>query len=404
MGSAMMLALISSGAMAGNKVYDEASLQQAIAQANANSNITRIIFEKNAVINLTAPVIYNGVQPLILVGRGATVDGSTAGSFVLDDDLTAITEDGTLVFNTAADITIRNLTVDNSATRGIVVNVPEDAQGDDIKVTLNRVNVLNSALYGVHVDDNTDEFDDGAAGSNIGIDLTIRNSNFVGNGTGAIDFDGIRVDERAEGDIDSFIINTHIDANGGDGIELDEAGNGDVDATMIHVTLNDNGFYNEEDLDDGFDIDEADGGDLDATLVHVVANGNLDEGLDFDEAGEGDVSLYLRDVEADNNVDEAIKADEEDQGDLRVNLKKVSVSNSGDDGIQFTELGEGKIKGKLFKVTAKNNVKYGIKAEQWIEEDEPAPVEEAGQLKVKKVTLTDNSKGDEIETNNVVIK
>ena len=399
-----MLALISSNTIAGNHVYDEGSLQQAIAQANADSAITRIVFKRNAQIYLNAPVIYNGSQPLTLVGRGASIDGSNAGSFVLDEDLTAVTEDGTLVFNTAADVSIRNLTVDNSATRGVVVNVPEDAQGDDIKVMLNHVNILNSALYGLHVDDNADEFDDGVAGSDIGVDLVIKNSNFIGNGTGAIDFDGVRVDESAEGDIQSFIVNTHIDANGGDGIELDEAGNGDVDSTMIHVTLNDNGFYNEEDLDDGFDIDEADEGDVEATLIHVVVNGNLDEGLDFDEAGEGGILLMLRSIEADNNADEAIKADEEDEGDLRVNMKKVNVSNSGDDGIQFTELGEGKIKGKLFKVTAENNAKYGVKAEQWVVEDEPAPAETAGKLKVKKVTLSGNGKGDDIKTNNVVIK
>ena len=406
MGSAMMLALMSSTAISGvsGKIYDEASLQQAIAQANTNSNISRIVFKRNAEVHLSSPVIYNGIQPLTIVGRGATVDGSAAGSFVLDDDLTAVTEDGTLVFNTAADITIRNLTVDNSATRGIVINIPDDAEGDDIRISLNRVNILNSALYGLHVDDNADEFDEGEAGSAIGVELNISYSNFVGNGTGAIDFDGVRVDERGEGDIDSFIVKTHIDANGGDGIELDEAGSGDVRSTMIHVTLNDNGFYNEEDLDDGFDIDEADEGDIDATLINVVVNGNLDEGLDFDEAGEGNIELNIHGVKADNNADEGIKADEEDEGDIRVRLTRVVVKNSGDDGIQFTELGEGKIEGKLLKVTAKKNAKYGVKAEQWVEEGESAPVEGAGQIKVKKITLSGNGKGDEIETNNVVVK
>jgi hypothetical protein len=57
-----------------------------------------------------------------------------------------------------------------------------------------------------------------------------------------IDFDGIRVDERGQGDIHATIINTHIDSNGGDGLELDEAGRGSIDTILKHVTFNDNGF------------------------------------------------------------------------------------------------------------------------------------------------------------------
>ena len=407
MSSAVILALISLNTLGGylpGKVHDEASLQQAIALANTNINVSHIVFKRNAEIHLVAPVIYNGIQSLTIVGSGSSVDGSSAGSFILDDDMTAVTEDGTLVFNTAADITIHNLTIGNSATRGVVINIPEDAEGDDIQISLDRVNILNSALYGLHIDDNMDEFDDGAAGSVIGIKLNISHSNFIGNGTGAIDFDGIRVDERGEGDIDSFIIKTHIDANGGDGIELDEAGSGDVDSVMIHVTLNDNGFYNEEDFDDGFDIDEADEGDVDVTLIHVVANGNLDEGLDIDEAGEGDIGLNIYAVKVNNSADEAIKADEGGEGDIHVHLIMVAVKNSGDDGIQLTELGEGKIEGKLLDVTSKNNAKYGFKAEQWAKEGELVSLEEAGQLKVKKATLSGNGEGDQVGTNNVTVK
>lgn len=398
----VLAAALSGNAVAMNKVYDEVSLQQAIAAANADSSISRIHFKKNAQIVLTAPVIYTGSQPLLVRGNGAVIDGSLAGSFVLDADLTAITEDGTLVFNTAGDITIRNLTIKNSATRGIVVNIPDDAQGGDIAVYLHRVKVLDSALYGLHIDDNADEFDDGTEGSAIGIDLHISRSSFIGNGTGAIDFDGVRVDERAEGDINAFIINTHIDANGGDGIELDEAGEGGVDATMVRVTIDGNGFFNEEDLDDGFDIDEADNGDIEVNLFAVQVSDNRDEGLDFDEAGEGDMEMKLHGVTAINNADEGIKADEEDAGDIEAKLHRVKVVDSGDDGIQFTELGEGKIEASLRRVTARNSAKYGIKAEQWVVEDEPAPVEKAGTLKARHVILEGNAKGDEIKTNNIL--
>ncbi|TDP01898.1 hypothetical protein [Marinomonas balearica] len=114
--------------------------------------------------------------------------------------------------------------------------------------------------------------DDGDLGSAIGIKLDIRNSNFIANGTGAIDFDSIRVDERAQGSITATIVNTNIIGNGGDGIELDEAGAGDVNATMNNVAINNNGAYNEKDLDDGFDIDDGDDGDLIVTLNNLQIN------------------------------------------------------------------------------------------------------------------------------------
>jgi len=401
--SAVLLATLSSPAIA-MPVFDEASLQAAIANANTDSSVNKIVFARNANINLSAPVIYTGSQDLMVFGRGAVVDGSAAGSFVLDNDLTAVTEDGTLVFNTAGNLTIKNLNVVNSATRGIVVNIPETAEGDDISVSLNKVSITGSALYGLHVDDNADEFDDGTSGSAIGVDLRIIGSTFTGNGTGAIDFDGVRVDERGEGDINSFIMATTIDGNGGDGIELDEAGAGDVDATMVKVSIDNNGFYNPADLDDGFDIDEADDGDINVKLIKVTANNNMDEGLDFDEAGEGDVVAKIMSVVASGNTDEGIKIDEEDAGNVMAKLVKVTASDNGDDSVQVTELGEGKIKAKLIKVKAENNAKYGIKMEQWVVEDEPVSVEEAGYLKAGNVVLNGNGKGDEIKVNNITIK
>ncbi len=385
-------------------INDEASLHNALAQAALNPASAKIVFAKEAKITLTTPAVYTGSNPLEIEGNGATIDGSHAGSFTLSEDLTAVTEDGTLVFNTAADIKIDHLTITHSATRGLVVNIPASATGEDISVHLNRVEISHSALFGLHIDDNTDEFDDGTSGSAIGIELLINNSIFFRNGTGAIDFDGVRVDERGEGDIRSHIINTWINENGGDGIELDEGGPGAVDATMIHVTLNDNGFYNEEDLDDGFDIDEADAGDLKVTLLDVTVNNNQDEGLDFDEAGDGNLLLDARNISAANNADEALKLDEADNGDIIAKVHKATVTGSGDDGIQYTEVGAGKISASFNRTTATDNSKYGIKLGQWIEEDEEQSLEPAGNAKVKHTLLSGNGKGDQIDVNNVVIK
>ncbi|MCW8931970.1 MAG: hypothetical protein OQL19_17270 [Gammaproteobacteria bacterium] len=404
--SAAISALIcsSASAVAIEKVYDESSLQIAINNANYDSSINKIVFVKNAKIILTSPIIYNGTQSLKLLGNNATIDGSSAGSFELDENLTATTDDGTLIFNTSANLSIHKLNIVNSASRGIVVNIPASSDNDEIDINLHRVHISDSALYGLHIDDNANEFDDGSIGSDMGIDLNISRSSFTGNGTGAIDFDGIRVDERANGNIVAVITHTHIDGNGGDGIELDEAGEGDVEATMIHVSLNGNGFYNEEDLDDGFDIDEADEGNIEVRLVDVEVNNNKDEGLDFDEAGDGDIEIKLKRITAHNNSDEGIKLDEEDAGNIEASLKKIQVTNSGDDGIQFTELGEGQIKAYLKKVISDNNKKYGIKMEQWVVEDEVIVIEEPGKLITKKVSLMDNINGDDIKLNNIILK
>ncbi|MFT4822454.1 MAG: hypothetical protein ACJASY_000154 [Halioglobus sp.] len=386
------------------RVSDEQSLRSAFERASFDSSIDTVVFDRNTRIALSEPAVYSGSQALSIFGNGAVIDGSSAGEFVLDGDLTAITEDGSLVFNTSAALTIRNLSVINSATRGIVVNIPADATGADVAVTLDGVKIRNSALFGLHIDDNADEFDDGLSGSSVGIHLQVLNAIFTENGTGAIDFDGVRVDERGEGDIEAFFYNTSINANGGDGMELDEAGDGDVIASLLNVKLNNNGYYNAEDLDDGFDVDEAGEGDVRLILNNVEINGNLDEGLDVDEAGEGSVELRLRKVTAVDNADEGVKVDEEDEGDIEANLKQLTVRRSGDDGIQFTETGEGKINAKLNKVVVRDSGKFGIKFEQWVEEDEAVSIEPEGRARLKKVRLTGNLSGDEVQVNNVKLK
>jgi len=385
-------------------VYDEASLLIAISIANKDNSISEIAFRPDSLIILYAPVIYSGSQPIKYTGNNATIDGTKAGNYLVNNGLSASTNDGTLLFNTASKIEINNLTVNNSATRGIAVNIPADAQGDDSAITLDRVDISNSALYGLHIDDNSGMFDDGIQGSGIGINLNISHSNFIGNGIGAIDFDGIRIDERSRGNIRALITNSHIDGNGGDGIEMDEAGEGDVEVTLVHVTLNNNGFYNKADLDDGFDIDEAGPGDIKTSFYDVEVNNNKDEGLDFDEAGEGDADIKLSYVNASNNSDEGIKIDEEGEGEIDVKLYLSSVISNGDDGIKITELNKGRIDAVLFQVTANENKKYGIRIEQWPIKDTKSNDEEPGSLEIIEVTLTGNGKGNNIKTKSVEIK
>ena len=400
----LLSVMTASSAKTLDDVYDEASLLIAISIANKDNSISEIAFRPDSLIILYAPVIYSGSQPIKYTGNNATIDGTKAGNYLVNNGLSASTNDGTLLFNTASKIEINNLTVNNSATRGIAVNIPADAQGDDSAITLDRVDISNSALYGLHIDDNSGMFDDGIQGSGIGINLNISHSNFIGNGIGAIDFDGIRIDERSRGNIRALITNSHIDGNGGDGIEMDEAGEGDVEVTLVHVTLNNNGFYNKADLDDGFDIDEAGPGDIKTSFYDVEVNNNKDEGLDFDEAGEGDADIKLSYVNASNNSDEGIKIDEEGEGEIDVKLYLSSVISNGDDGIKITELNKGRIDAVLFQVTANENKKYGIRIEQWPIKDTKSNDEEPGSLEIIEVTLTGNGKGNNIKTKSVEIK
>ncbi len=385
-------------------VYDDVSLQSAISSANKDSSISEIAFKRDSFIVLSKPVIYSGNQRIKFTGRNTTIDGTKTANHHVYKILSASSQQGALLLNTAAEIDISNLTIKNSATNGIVVSIPVDAHGKKSTIYLDRVNIFNSKFHGLHIDDNSDFFDQGSAGSDIGIYLNISNSNIIGNGTGDNDFDGIRIDERSRGNIIALITNSHIDENGGDGIELDEAGEGDVDITMMNVTLNNNGFYNNADLEDGLDIDEAGPGDINASFYNIEVKNNKDEGLDFDEAGEGDVGIKLRYLNASNNSDEGIKISERSEGSIEVGITMSSVTNNGDDGIQITEIDNGTIEANLLQLTVKDNSKYGIRIEQWNVKDENSTEEAPGSLEINQVTYTNNGKGNYIKTKNVITK
>lgn len=385
-------------------VTDEVTFSTAINAANIDSRIQLIVFAQNAQISLTKPIIYTGTQKLTLQGNGATIDGAKAGSFILDSEFLAHTQDASLVFKTSSDITINQLSVVNSATRGIVVEIPDTAQGQDIKVTLNKVQILNSALYGLHVDDNVDEFDDGELGSEIGIKLYIAHSKINQNGIGAIDFDGIRIDERGLGTIEATIFKTQINNNGGDGLELDESGAGHVIATLKHVSLNDNGYYNKVDLDDGFDIDEGGAGNIEVTIVNVQVNNSPDEGLDFDEAGAGNVKVKLEGLRVQGTLNEGVKVDEAGSGNVDLEFSDVIVAKGEDDGIQVTERDAGRIVAELQKVSATDNKKYGIIMQQWEVIGGGLSPEEPGALKYKELTLSGNGSGNQLELHNVAVE
>ncbi len=327
------------------------SFRAAIELANSDSSYTEIDFNPGlGPINLVSSVIFIGPQPLMISGENTTIDGSGIGA------------GNTFETTMTKYLSIKDLAVEDSTAKGILVSVPLDADSD-VMVTLDNVTITGSSLYGLHIDDNSNDEDDEGEGAPIGVIMTLMDSSFTGNGTGELDFDGVRVDERGNGGISAYVFNTAIDANGGDGMELDEGQNGNVELYMSDSSLNENGFFNEEDLDDGLDIDEGGQGNILVTMMSVDVNGNYDEGLDFDEAGQGNVKLNLTDITAEENMDEGIKVDEEDDGSINAQLTNVSVSDGGDDGIQMESVDKGQLHALMTNVTSTGNAKYGVKLE-----------------------------------------
>lgn len=334
--------------------FGAGSFREAVTIANENSNVRKIVISKDVdVVTLDKEVVYKGVQDLQVAGKGAVL---------LASDVFA----GEAIFKSisgSADLTFKHLTVDGdfdpgeTAANGILVAVPSHATGT-LTVDLQKVFVVNAGLHGVHIADQLNN-------SDATMQLLARDSVFANNGIGALDFDGIRVDEGGEGYIIADIRRTSVDENGGDGLELDERGAGGVIAKIFSTSFDENGFFNEEDLDDGFDIDEAGDGGINALLRRVTANGNLDEGIDFDEDGSGSTHLNFMWVEASGNTDEGIKATEDDDGEadpgsIHAYFHRVTANNNGDDGIELEELGPGNLGAVFSRVTASNNGDAGV--------------------------------------------
>jgi hypothetical protein len=151
--------------------------------------------------------------------------------------------------------------------------------------------------------------------SAAGTRLLVDRSSILDNGFDPTidDYDGIRVNEGGEGDVEVTVSHSKFEGNAADGLEIDEKGAGDVHADLRHSHFDDNGTQPQlpSDLEDGFDIDEADAGDIRVRILNVTANGNYDGGLDLDEEGPGDVVMFLQSVTASGNYEEGIKATED---------------------------------------------------------------------------------------------
>jgi hypothetical protein len=301
-----------------------------------------------------------------------------------------------LEISMGADLTISDLNFDcgggfdvfnQDGGKGIYVDIPLTRTGV-VSLNLSNVTVSGVGDHGVHVSDCDLAIcgagsDGGGDGSAASIYAALTNVTIDDLGYGGFDADGLRIDDRGEGDITLVAVGSTFSNLGADGVELDEGNNGNVIVDMRYSDVTANGGYCAPidlygfpetddpapapahdataddrciewdeteyvlDLDDGFDIDEAGNGNIIVFMDSVMVDDNVDEGLDFDEEGQGNVNLELSSVAAANNGDETIKVDEENGGNINARLENVDVSGGGDDGIQLEAADAGQLHAQL---------------------------------------------------------
>jgi hypothetical protein len=330
------------------------SFREAVAAANADSAVNRIIFSNNlGTITLESAVSYGGDQGLVVDGSGAVVD-STGGAFAL------------LVADGGGDLELRKITFQNSGAEGVVVDLPDDSEGT-LMVTLSDVILAGNALEGLLIND-CDGFDlDTCSGSDAGIDLHLASSTVTSNGRGegVTDIDGIRINERGEGDVDVSFLNSSIDLNGGDGIEVEEGDDGDVNVWATNTTFDDNGDQDPDDFEDGIDVDERGAGSVIATFNNVSAAGNFDEGIDLNEDDDGDILLTILQSDVTDSGDgDGLRCRETGNGDIIVDAKQCLIAGSDDEGIQFSEEDDGDVIVDMKNVEVSGNGDRGIQIEE----------------------------------------
>lgn len=328
------------------------SFRAAVAQANATAAVGQIVFVGNlAPIALASLVVYTGDQSLRIVANGAVLDGEGFRA------------------ETAGDLAVVGLTVRNAPGEGIAYELASDAAGTR-EVSLIGVTASGNDGHGVLVDDQEDPEDtSNANGSDASLDVTVINATFDGNGFGALDRDGLRVNEGGEGSLQVTIRNSVATDSGADGIELDERGNGDVAFTVSNTEITGNGSFDvtEADLDDGMDVDESGPGSLVGRVTNSVASDNFEEGWDFNELNLGDLVVELMNVDASRNREEGIDLEEDDDfdgqgswgGDLIATLSGVTTNancaTGGDGGLKIRERGDGAVDALVAGIEASEN-------------------------------------------------
>jgi len=347
------------------------SFRNAILLANEFSTISHVQFlARVSKVFLTEKVEFSGPQALVIVGNGATLDGSKAS------------EGPAFVASGGGSLAVSGLTVRNAPGEGIVVQVPPAAT-ETILVSLVNVDIINNSGHGVLVNDQLDpSTSEGVqpepAGSAATVDVTVINCRFIHNGYSVTDKDGLRVNEGGDGDLIITVKNTLAEENGADGIEVDERGPGDVRVEMLGTRLIANGPFDPTDLDDGFDIDEYNDGGIFGTIVWSLATNNHEQGFDFNENNAGDLRVDMQLVSAIGNGQEGIEFEEDDDfgeagdpngggGDIVTvmsNIVTIGNGNGSDGGLKIREKETGNVDATLTNILSVGNFGSGILARE----------------------------------------
>lgn len=412
--SAIATTLYASSAIAGGVYvvknnHDSGAGSLRAALASGKSKI--IIPERVRNIRITSTLDYSSEEAVSIFGSGQKI------STDLNVTLFAATQ--------GADVSIKNLRfvgpgnfsinsrgdIGQDAGKGIFVDVRDDQQGE-VNLNLSNVKVRGVANHGIHVSDCTLADDCGGGGGGAGdgspasINVTLNNVVVNDAGNGRFDADGLRVDERSEGDINVVIHNSQFKNVGADGAELDEGGEGDVNSMVSNTRFVDNGGYCHPDIlqpildlvlanagleDSEGEFDEAD--EVPESAIPRVFDGpddrcfevevdtykgtdfveeyeigiDVDDAFDIDEAGNGSINSRMVNSLIKGNLDEGADFDEEDEGDINAIYISTVASNNTDDGFKHSEEGEGSVFGT---VRASKAIDNGGKGFVFEEEDE----------------------------------
>ena len=351
-----------------------AALSSSPSIIHINSNVTTI--------RITETLNHDSVNTFKIIGSGQTIDASELPE---NDDILSVNEGATFSIENLNFIgnldEINEDPSDPTGGTGIFVNVPNERTGT-VAVTLDDVSVTRVGSHGIHISDCTvrdvcapDE------GSTASVSVTVNNLTINRVGLGLQDGDGLRVDERGEGNI-SFIANNSTFINvGADGVELDEGDNGDISATIDNSLFDGNGEYcdfasevedtpcdndGDPDLDDGFDIDEAGSGSILVTITNSTFTNNFDEGLDFDEEDNGDIIMNVSNSFFSNNEDQGIRASEDNSGNVEAIFTNITLAdnNQDDEAIRIEEENSGDLVVRILDSNVINSDEEGLRIDE----------------------------------------
>ena len=427
------------------------TFRYAINKASESKKPVTIKVKTKKTIIVGDSLDYKGLQPLTIIGSGQVVRGKNVDILKVSNGADLSVSDLSFVGIGSYNIKRKGTgygmnNIDAKAGKGIFVDVRDDQTGT-VNVNLKNVRVEGVANHGIHISDCNlaDECGSGGGGAGEGssasINVVLDNVTVFDAGNGKFDADGLRVDERGDGDINFTASNSNFLYVGADGVELDEGQKGNVIANVTNSIFSNNGAYCDPkllkaympaedegefednqraensipgkikgspddgcferevelyssgfvkefefgiDLDDGFDIDEAGPGNLVVNIDRSRIVGNLDEGLDFDEENNGDMFLQIKNTVAMGNTDDGIKNSENDGGSIIALFEGINSIENGGKGIVVEEEKSGDIQGFVQGTFTRENDdsdKTGIEA---VQEDEGM-----GTLKVVSSTIVD---------------